>query len=51
MKRPSATAIEAGFVGMLIVIAALGVVMGTLAAILPARRAAGLDPLQALTYE
>ena len=32
-------------------IAALGVVMGTLAAILPARRAAGLDPLQALTYE
>jgi ABC-type lipoprotein release transport system permease subunit len=32
-------------------IAVLGVVMGTLAAILPARRAAHLDPLQALTYE
>ncbi|MEZ5078239.1 MAG: FtsX-like permease family protein [Solirubrobacterales bacterium] len=38
-------------VTMLIAIAILGVVMGTLAAVLPARRAAGLDPLQALTYE
>lgn len=37
--------------GMLIAIAILGVAMGTLAAILPARRAAQLDPLQALTYE
>ena len=37
--------------GILIVIAVLGVVIGTLAAILPARRAARLDPLQALTYE
>jgi putative ABC transport system permease protein len=35
----------------LVVIAILGVVIGTLAAILPARRAARLDPLQALTYE
>ncbi|MFN8163100.1 MAG: hypothetical protein U0R26_04575 [Solirubrobacterales bacterium] len=35
----------------LIVIAILGVVLGALAAILPARRAAALDPLQALTYE
>jgi putative ABC transport system permease protein len=38
-------------VGILVLIAVLGVVMGTLAAILPARRAAHLDPLQALTYE
>lgn len=37
--------------GILVVIAVLGVVIGTLAAILPARRAARLDPLQALTYE
>jgi putative ABC transport system permease protein len=37
--------------GILIVIAVLGVVIGTLAAILPARRAARLDPLKALTYE
>jgi putative ABC transport system permease protein len=36
---------------MLIAIALLGVAIGTLAAILPARRAARLDPLQALTYE
>ncbi len=38
-------------VSMLILTAILGVVIGTLAAILPARRAAHLDPLQALTYE
>ncbi|HEX5592983.1 MAG TPA: FtsX-like permease family protein [Solirubrobacterales bacterium] len=38
-------------VGMLIMTAVLGVVIGTLAAILPARRAAHLDPLRALTYE
>ena len=37
--------------GILVLIAVLGIVMGTLAAILPARRAAHLDPLQALTYE
>jgi putative ABC transport system permease protein len=37
--------------GILVVIAVLSVVIGTLAAILPARRAARLDPLQALTYE
>lgn len=37
--------------GMLILTAVLGVIIGTLAAILPARRAAHLDPLQALTYE
>ena len=37
--------------GMLVLTAVLGVVIGTLAAILPARRAAHLDPLQALTYE
>ncbi|MGV1049984.1 MAG: ABC transporter permease [Solirubrobacterales bacterium] len=37
--------------GILAVIAVLGVLIGTLAAILPARRAARLDPLQALTYE
>jgi putative ABC transport system permease protein len=37
--------------GILVLIAVLGVVIGTLAAILPARRAAHLDPLQALTYE
>jgi putative ABC transport system permease protein len=38
-------------VTMLAVTAFLGVLIGTLAAILPARRAAHLDPLQALTYE
>jgi putative ABC transport system permease protein len=37
--------------GILLVIAALGCVIGVLAAILPARRAAHLDPLRALTYE
>jgi putative ABC transport system permease protein len=37
--------------GMLIFTAILGVIIGTLASILPARRAAHLDPLQALTYE
>lgn len=37
--------------GMLVMTAVLGVLIGTLAAILPARRAAHLDPLQALTYE
>jgi len=37
--------------GMLIMTAVLGVVIGTLAAIIPARRAAHLDPLRALTYE
>jgi putative ABC transport system permease protein len=36
---------------ILVLIAVLGVVIGTLAAILPARRAARLDPLAALTYE
>jgi len=36
---------------MLVAIALLGVAIGTLAAILPARRAAHLDPLRALTYE
>jgi putative ABC transport system permease protein len=37
--------------GMLIVIAVLGVLIGAVAAIVPARRAAHLDPLKALTYE
>jgi putative ABC transport system permease protein len=37
--------------GTLVAIAILGVAIGTLAAILPARRAARLDPLRALTYE
>jgi putative ABC transport system permease protein len=37
--------------GTLVAIAVLGVAIGTLAAILPARRAARLDPLEALTYE
>jgi putative ABC transport system permease protein len=37
--------------GLLITIAALGLVMGVLAALLPARRAARLDPLAALRYE
>ncbi|MBS1886411.1 MAG: ABC transporter permease [Actinobacteria bacterium] len=36
---------------MLIAIAVLGVLIGVLAAIVPARRAARLDPLKALTYE
>jgi ABC-type lipoprotein release transport system permease subunit len=37
--------------GNRILIAALSVVIRTLAAILPARRAARLTPLRALTYE
>lgn len=37
--------------GMLVTIAVLGAVIGVLAAILPARRAARLDPLSALRYE
>jgi putative ABC transport system permease protein len=37
--------------GILVAIAALGILIGVLAAILPARRAARLDPLKALTYE
>lgn len=37
--------------GILILVAVLSVVIGTLAAIVPARRAARLDPLRALTYE
>jgi putative ABC transport system permease protein len=38
-------------VAMLVLTAVLGILIGTLAAILPARRAAHLDPLRALTYE
>jgi len=38
-------------VAMLVSLAVLGVVIGILAAILPARRAARLDPLAALRYE
>lgn len=37
--------------GTLILIAVLAAILGTIAAILPARRAARLDPLRALTYE
>jgi putative ABC transport system permease protein len=37
--------------GLMATIAVLGVVVGVLAAILPARRAAKLDPLSALRYE
>ncbi len=37
--------------GLLVTIAVLGVLMGVLAAILPARRAARLDPLAGLRYE
>jgi ABC-type antimicrobial peptide transport system permease subunit len=36
---------------VLVAIAALGTLIGVLAAIIPARRAARLDPLKALTYE
>jgi putative ABC transport system permease protein len=38
-------------VGMLLSLAVLGVVIGVVASILPARRAARLDPLAALRYE
>ncbi|MGD9736053.1 MAG: FtsX-like permease family protein [Solirubrobacterales bacterium] len=37
--------------GTLLAIALIGIAIGTLAAVVPARRAARLDPLQALTYE
>ncbi|MEX2106964.1 MAG: FtsX-like permease family protein [Solirubrobacterales bacterium] len=52
VRESSLVGLEIRFpVTTLIVIGILGVVLGALAAILPARRAAGLDPLQALTYE
>jgi putative ABC transport system permease protein len=38
-------------ISMLATIAVLGVVIGVVAAIVPARRAAKLDPLAALRYE
>lgn len=38
-------------VALLVTIAVLGVIIGVLAAVMPARRAARLDPLQALRYE
>ena len=38
-------------VGQLVVISILTILVGILAAIFPARRAARLDPLQALQYE
>jgi ABC-type antimicrobial peptide transport system permease subunit len=38
-------------IGMLATIAVLGVVIGVVASIVPARRAAKLDPLAALRYE
>lgn len=38
-------------VGTLVAIAVLGVVIGVVAAVIPARRAARLDPLSALRYE
>ncbi len=40
-----------GCLAGILMTAVLGVVIGTLAAIIPARRAAHLDPLRALTYE
>ena len=34
-----------------LLVAVLAIVLGTLAAVLPARRAAGLKPVEALSYE